>query len=106
MKDLRKRLFAAAGMIWLVIFFGTAGYVFIEGWDFWDSFYMTVITLTTVGYREIHELSFAGQVFTVVLLIGGVGTVLYALTAGAKVLLEGELQEIYGRKRVEKNSRI
>lgn len=105
MKELRKRLVAAAGMIWLVILFGTSGYMVIEGWSFWDSFYMTVITLTTVGYREIHELSFRGQLFTVVLLIGGVGTVLYALSAGAKVLLEGELQEIYGRKRVEKKLR-
>jgi voltage-gated potassium channel len=104
-KELRKRLVAAAGMIWLVILFGTSGYMVIEGWSFWDSFYMTVITLTTVGYREIHELSFRGQLFTVVLLIGGVGTVLYALSAGAKVLLEGELQEIYGRKRVEKKLR-
>ncbi|MCJ7482095.1 MAG: potassium channel family protein, partial [Thermodesulfovibrionales bacterium] len=105
MKELRKRLVVAAGMIWLVILFGTTGYMVIEGWSFWDSFYMTVITLTTVGYREIHELSFRGELFTVVLLIGGVGTVLYALSAGAKILLEGELQEIYGRKRVEKKLR-
>jgi len=104
-KELRKRLVVAAGMIWLVILFGTTGYMVIEGWSFWDSFYMTVITLTTVGYREIHELSFRGELFTVVLLIGGVGTVLYALSAGAKILLEGELQEIYGRKRVEKKLR-
>jgi voltage-gated potassium channel len=102
MKELRKRFLIAAGMIFLVILFGSAGYMVIEGWNFWDSFYMTVITLTTVGYREIHEMSFPGQVFTVVLLIGGVGTVLYALSVGAKVLLEGELHEIYGRKRVEK----
>jgi voltage-gated potassium channel len=102
MKELRKRFLIAAGMIFLVILFGSAGYMVIEGWNFWDSFFMTVITLTTVGYREIHEMSFPGQVFTVVLLIGGVGTVLYALSAGAKVLLEGELHEIYGRKRVEK----
>ena len=102
MKELRKRLVAAAGMICLVILFGTTGYIVIEEWGFWDSFYMTVITLTTVGYREIHELSLQGQIFTVILLIGGVGTVLYALSAGAKILLEGELQEIYGRKRVEK----
>jgi voltage-gated potassium channel len=63
---------------------------------------MTIITLTTVGYREIHELSFQGQLFTVILLIGGVGTVFYALTVGAKIIIEGELQEVYGRKRLEK----
>ncbi|MBS1112527.1 MAG: TrkA family potassium uptake protein, partial [Nitrospirae bacterium] len=105
MKELRKRLVVAAGMICLVILFGTTGYMVIEEWGFWDSLYMTVITLTTVGYREIHDLSLQGQIFTVVLLIGGVGTVLYALSAGAKILLEGELQEIYGRKRVEKKLR-
>lgn len=102
MKELRKRFLIAGGMILFVILFGTAGYMVIEGWNFWDSFYMTVITLTTVGYREIHEMSYGGQFFTVILLIGGVGTVLYALSTGAKMLLEGELQEIYGRKRVEK----
>lgn len=89
-------------MICAVIVFGTAGYMAIEGWSFWDSFYMTVITLTTVGYREIHDMSLGGEIFTVVLLIGGVGTVLYALSAGAKVLIEGELQELYGRRRMEK----
>lgn len=102
MKELRKRLVLSMGLIVLVISFGTTGYMFIEGWNFFDSFYMTVITLTTVGYREIHDLSFYGQLFTVILLFGGVGTVLYALSIGAKFVLEGELQEIYGRKRLEK----
>lgn len=102
MNQIRKRLFIAASMICAVIVFGTAGYMAIEGWSFWDSFYMTVITLTTVGYREIHDMSLGGEIFTVVLLIGGVGTVLYALSAGAKVLIEGELQELYGRRRMEK----
>ncbi len=45
-------------MIGFVILFGMVGYVAIEGWNVWDSFYMTVITLTTVGYREIHDMSF------------------------------------------------
>lgn len=102
MEELRKKLILSAGIIVTIIAIGTAGYMFIEEWDFWDSFYMTIITLTTVGYREIHDLSRAGQIFTVVLLIGGVGTVLYALSAGAKILLEGELQDVFGRKKVEK----
>lgn len=74
----------------------------IEGWNFLDSIYMTVITLTTVGYREIHELSPKGTLFTIFLIVGGVGTVLYALSTGARVILEGELREIFGRKRLEK----
>ena len=85
----------------LVISFGTIGYMVIEGWNFSDSLYMTIITLTTVGYKEIHDLSSGGRIFTIILLIGGVGTVFYTLGIGAKIILEGELQEIYGRKRLE-----
>ena len=92
----------ALALIFLVIAFGTAGYQLIEGWKFLDALYMTIITLTTVGYREVHELSSKGMIFTIFLLLVGVGTVLYALSAGAKLILEGELQEMFGRKRLEK----
>jgi len=85
----------------LIISFGTLGYTVIEGWPLFDSLYMTIITLTTVGYREVHDLSFRGQFFTIILIIGGVGTVFYALSTGAKIILEGELQEVFGRKRLE-----
>ncbi len=102
MDELKNKIILSAGILVIVVAIGNIGYMVIEEWDFWDSFYMTVITLTTVGYREIHDLSRVGQMFTVVLLIGGVGTVLYALSAGAKILLEGELQDVFGRKRVEK----
>ena len=99
---MRKKFLLALGLIFIVIAFGTAGYQFIEGWTFLDALYMTIITLTTVGYREVHELSSSGMIFTIVLLLFGVGTVLYALSAGAKIILEGELQELFGRKRLEK----
>jgi voltage-gated potassium channel len=59
---------------------GTVGYMVVEGWPFWDAFYMTAITLTTVGYREVHPMSRAGEAFTVVLLLTGVGTVFYVLS--------------------------
>ena len=55
----------AVALLTTVIAGGTVGYVLIEGWPAWDAFYMTVTTITTVGYREVHELSRAGQVFTV-----------------------------------------
>jgi voltage-gated potassium channel len=99
---LRKKFFLALGLIFLVIAFGIAGYQLIEGWSFLDALYMTIITLTTVGYREVHDLSRSGMLFTIVLLMMGVGTFLYALSAGAKIILEGELQELFGRKRLEK----
>jgi voltage-gated potassium channel len=102
LEKLRKRLALAVILIVLVVAFGTIGYMSIEGWNFLDSIYMTVITLSTVGFREIHDLSFSGKLFTIILIIGGVGTVLYALSTGAKLVIEGELVEIFGRKRLEK----
>ncbi|MCL4492577.1 MAG: potassium channel protein [Nitrospirae bacterium] len=102
MEALRKRLILSAVMIALIVAFGVAGYMGIEGWDFLDSLYMTIITLTTVGYKEVHDLSSGGRLFTIFLIIGGVGTVFYALSTGAKLVLEGELQELFGRRRLEK----
>jgi voltage-gated potassium channel len=99
---LKTKLILAGGLILFTIAFGTTGYMAIEGWDFLDALYMTVTTLTTVGYREVHELSTYGIIFTLILILFGVGTVLYALSTGAKVILEGELHELFGRKRLEK----
>jgi voltage-gated potassium channel len=101
-EELKRKLVLASLFIICVIAFGTAGYMLVEEWNFFDSLYMTIITLTTVGYREIHVLSRNEQIFTIVLLVGGVGTVFYALGIGAKLIIEGELHEIYGRKRLEK----
>jgi voltage-gated potassium channel len=70
---------------------GTGGYVLIEGWNAWDAFYMTVTTVTTVGYKEVHPLSRAGEVFTVFVLIAGVGTALYTFTLFATAMVEGGL---------------
>jgi len=102
MEELRKRLVLSAALIALIVSFGTIGYMVIEEWDFIDSLYMTIITLTTVGFKEVHDLSLSGRIFTIVLLIGGVGTVFYTLGIGAKIIVEGELQEVYGRRRLEK----
>jgi voltage-gated potassium channel len=102
MEELRKRLVLSAALIALIVSFGTIGYMGVEGWDFIDSLYMTIITLTTVGFKEVHDLSLSGRIFTIVLLIGGVGTVFYTLGIGAKIIVEGELQEVYGRRRLEK----
>jgi voltage-gated potassium channel len=101
-KELREKLLLAFLLIFFVISFGTLGYMLIEGWSLLDSLYMTIITLASVGYKEIHDLSTDGKIFTIILIIGGVGTVAYALTAGARIILEGELQDVFGRKRLEK----
>lgn len=76
---------------------GTAGYVLVEGWSWWDAFYMTVITVTTVGYGEVHPLSTAGQVLTVVVILAGVGTFFFAFTQFTALLAGGHLLD--GRER-------
>jgi voltage-gated potassium channel len=87
-------------LIAAVIVVGTAGYVLIEGWSVWDAFYMTVITMTTVGYAEVHPLSRLGQVFTVVVILTGVGSFFYAFTLFMALLAGGHLVERRERKRL------
>ena len=89
----------AAALLAIVFLGGTVGYALIEEWSAWDAFYMTVITVTTVGYREVHDLSFAGQAFTVLLLFGGVGAVLYTLTLVATIVVEGGVATWMRRRR-------
>ena len=89
-------------LVLLITAFGTIGYMVVEGWNFMDSLYMTVITISTTGYREVHELSSKGMIFTIVLTVVGVGTALIAFTTGARFILEGELRQIFGRKKLER----
>jgi voltage-gated potassium channel len=81
------------GGFWLafVIVVGVLGYELIEGWSFLDSFYMVITTITTVGYSEVHSLSSAGRIFTIFLIIGGVGGALYALSGIVGYVVEGHL---------------
>lgn len=81
---------------------GVAGFMIIEGWDFVSAFYMVVITLSTVGYLEVHELSAQGRMFAAFLIIGGVGSFLYIAAAFAQVLVEGRLQILWGKRRMQR----
>ena len=81
---------------------GTAGFHYIEGWSWFDSFYMVVITLSTIGYGEIHPLSTAGRAFNVGLIISGVALVLLMIGALTQALLEFELGRLFGRRRMER----
>ncbi|HEX3036965.1 MAG TPA: potassium channel protein [Thermodesulfobacteriota bacterium] len=101
MNELRNRLLIAATLLVFAVVFGTLGYMLVEGWNFLESFYMTIITLTTAGYREVHPLSDEGMVFTIILLVGGVGIILYTLTTGAGIIIEGQLKGVFWRKRLE-----
>ncbi|HET6420745.1 MAG TPA: NAD-binding protein [Geobacteraceae bacterium] len=81
---------------------GTAGYSMIEGWRVLDSLFMTITTLSTVGYGEIHPLSDSGRIFTMVLIVFGVGVLGYIVGSLAQIMFEGQFQRIFGRKKVEK----
>jgi len=70
---------------------GTVGYMLIEGWTIADSFYMTAITLTTVGFGEVRPLSPPGRIFTVLLILSGVGSVAYGLSTLGEYLLTGSV---------------
>lgn len=82
---------------------GTVGYALIERWTLFDSLYMTIITLSTVGYGEVHELSPAGRTFTMLLILGGVITFLYAATEVVRAVVSGEVRSALGRQRMERN---
>jgi voltage-gated potassium channel len=86
----------------LLITLGTTGYMVIEGWRFLDSLYMTVITLGTVGFREVHDLSDPGKLFTMLLIVIGVSVLGYIVGSLAQIMFEGQFQRIIGRKKVEK----
>lgn len=74
----------------------------IEGWQFLDALYMTVITLGTVGFKEVHDLSNAGKIFTIGLIIFGVSVLGYIVGSLAQIMFEGQIQRIIGRKKVER----
>jgi len=84
-----------------IIVAGTSGYMVIEGWAFLDALYMTVTTITTVGYTELHPLSSGGRIFTIFLIVGGVGGALYALTGIIDYILEGHFGTTFGRRRMK-----
>lgn len=91
-----------AVLLVLVMAIGTAGYHFIEGWPWFDGFYMVVTTLTTIGYQEVHPLSHAGRVFNIFIILAGVSLLLLGVGALSQALLEFELQSFFGRRRMER----
>ena len=94
----------AAGSMALAIIFATSVsfYMTFEDWGFWDSFYMTVITLSTVGFQEVRPLSQEARIFTSFLIFGGVGSFAFLAGSGAQLLVEGRINQLLGRRRVQK----
>ncbi len=81
---------------------GTFGYVMIEDWAPFEALYMTIITLATVGFREVHQLSFEGKIFTIFLIVFGAGTIAYTIGSMIQFMVEGQLYTFLGRKKLQK----
>lgn len=84
-----------------IIASGVIGYVVIEDWTLFDSLYMTIITITTVGYHEVNPLTTGGRVFSIFLIIGGVGGALYTVTGIVQYIVEGNIGTTWGKRRMK-----
>jgi hemerythrin-like metal-binding protein len=101
MEELRKTQFKIALAAFLVLAGGTGGFMLIEpDWTLLDALYMTIITITTIGFGEVRPLSPAGRVFTIFLIASGIGVVTAASAFLARFIVEGELQGAFRRKKM------
>jgi len=85
-----------------LVLIGMAGFHFLEGWSWFDGFYMVLTTITTIGYGEVHHLSPAGRVFNTFVIVAGVALVLLFFGGATQALLEFELQSVFGRRRMDR----
>src|SRR2546430_16587605 len=99
MEHLPRRLAVVALAILFTLALGTAGFVIIEGYPVFDAFYMTLTTITTVGYGEIRSLDRAGRIFNSFLISFGVTVMLLAIGAMTQTVIELELNHFFGKRR-------
>ena len=97
-----KKILIAVISLLIILFCGTSGYMLIEGTNLTDALYMTVISITTVGFSEVIPLSPAGKYFTILLIFGGVGFFLYMVSLITEAMMEGGLYTFLGRRLMEK----
>ena len=79
---------------------GTAGFMIIEHYDFLSAFYMTVITVTTIGYTEVHPLSAYGKIFNIILIIGSFSTFTYALAKLTQYMASGDMTNYFKNRKL------
>jgi len=85
-----------------LVLIGVAGFHFMEGWSWFDGWYMVLTTITTIGYGEVHPLSHAGRIFNSFIIVAGVGLLLLFFGGATQALLEFELQSVFGRRRMDR----
>ena len=101
MSYIKNKLISSFLAIVSVLSIGTFGYWFIEKWSVLDALYMTVITLATVGFSETNPLSAQGRIFTIILILGGIGIMTYIFTTLASIVVEGHLKNVFRRRKME-----
>ena len=89
----------------VILLIGSTGYMTIEKWNFLDALYMTVITITTVGFREVATVSEAGRVFTIFIIFSGMGIIAYILGLAAQAMVEFQVGAILGRRKLGRTLR-
>jgi voltage-gated potassium channel len=87
----RQQLRVGLALLILTIIVGPIGYMLLEGWDFLDAMYMTILSITTTGFQEVHGLSNGGRIFTIILIVFGVGSIAYTGGRAVQVLFETQL---------------
>ena len=102
MRRFRNRLILIGIALVAILTGGTLGFIFIEGYPPFDAFYMTLITVSTVGYAEVHPLSHAGRVFNSFLIFFGVTIMLLAVGGMTQAIIELELNQYFGKRRNRK----
>jgi voltage-gated potassium channel len=102
MRRFRNRLILISTALVAILAGGTLGFIFIDGYPPFDAFYMTLITVSTVGYAEVHPLSHAGRVFNSFLIFFGVTIMLLAVGGMTQAIIELELNQYFGKRRNKK----
>jgi voltage-gated potassium channel len=97
-----KKIGWALLLVFSILAIGVGGYMAIEGWNLFDSLYMVTITLATVGFSEVHPLSFGGRMFTIILIFVWACVGVYALGSVFRPIVEGEMRKVLGRRKLEK----
>src|SRR3981081_1946202 len=87
----------------VIIVYGVTGYMLIEGWNLLDAFYMVIITISTVGYTEVHPQSAAGRIFTSTLIVVGVATMLYGFGVFAETLADNAFGNYRRQRQLERS---
>ena len=99
---LRNRVLLIGVMAAIILIIGSVGFSLIEGYPPFDAFYMTLITMTTVGYSEIHQLSPEGRIFNIFVMLFGVSVMFFAIGVMTEFIIEIQLGEFFGRRRMKR----